>query len=199
MHPVGVVLLAAGGSTRLGHPKQLLQIRGKSLLRHAIETALASAAETVVVVLGADASQLRREAAGLPAEIVENPNWQEGMGTSLRAGLAAMQSAHPEREAILFMVCDQPFVSATVLNRIIERHRESGARIVASAYGGEVGVPALFSRALFPELARLPGSMGAKPLLAQYRAELATVAFPGGEMDIDTEEDYQCIPLSALA
>lgn len=188
--PVGIVILAAGASTRLGTPKQLLRLDDRSLLRRTLETALASAGRPVTLVLGSMAAQMHVEAAGLPVEIVENPDWPEGVASSIRMGLASIQETNPAVGAVLFLVCDQPLVTSDLLNRIIEIYHKNAPRLIASAYGGGLGVPALFSRELFPELARLRGSIGAKQILLQHRSEAMSVPFPEGELDIDSEEDY---------
>ena len=191
MHSVGIVILAAGASTRIGFPKQLLPLGGRSLLRRAAETALASDGAFLLVVLGANARQLRSEMAGLDVTVVENPDWAEGMGSSLRVGLAALQVRHPEADAVLFLVCDQPLVSTALLNQILGVYQQSAPSMVASAYGGGLGVPALFSRSLFPELASLESGSGARQILAAHRSEVTSVPFAEGVVDVDTLEDYQ--------
>jgi molybdenum cofactor cytidylyltransferase len=186
---IGIVLLAAGGSSRLGAPKQLLAVDSDTLLGRAARTALASRARRVVVVTGAYADKCRDAVAGLPVELVVHPAWADGQASSLRAGLAALRSAEPVAAAIV-MLCDQPFVSTALLDDLIDRYVATGARVVASRYAADiVGPPALFDASVFGELDALRGDVGAKGVIMAHRAE--TVPFPGGGTDIDTEADRQ--------
>src|SRR5437016_3635961 len=154
---ISVVILAAGASTRMGVPKQLLAFRGRSLLRRAAEEALASGCHPVVVVLGAYAQRLQEEIRGLPVRVVVNARWPEGMGTSVRAGIEALAAGAgaDEVEAAVLAVYDQPLFSARIVRELIAGHQRTGSPIVAAAYEGTRGVPALFSRSLFPELITL--------------------------------------------
>ncbi len=191
MSSLGIIVLAAGASRRLGTPKQLLLYGGKSLLRCAAETALASSCQPVVVVLGAYRQSLASELEGLPVRIVENREWEQGMGSSIRVGMEALLTKPAaELEAVLLMLCDQPQVSAQTLNRLLDAHRSTDHPIVASEYGQTLGVPALFSRALFPELARLTGAEGAKQIIQRHRDQAIGVPCPEGLVDIDTPDDY---------
>ena len=187
---VGVIVLAAGGSSRLGTPKQLLEFRGRSLLRHAAETALESRCGPVVVVLGAQADTLRRELDGLDVAIVENRNWREGMGSSIRAGVGQVTSARTDVTAILLTLCDQPLVTADVLKGLVARHAGTDAPIVACSYGDTLGVPALFDAALADELARIAPEHGAKDLIASYGSRVASIHVPAAVVDVDTPGDY---------
>lgn len=191
MSAIGLVILAAGSSSRLGTPKQLLPYEGESLLRRAAEIALLSSCRPVVVVLGAAAEEIRPEIQELDVVPVENPNWAEGMSASLRVGLeTAERIALDPLDAIVLMVCDQPLLTAAVLDRLVAEYRASACPIVASAYGGTTGVPALFDRSHFPELKGLTGAQGAKQLLRRYPDQTHTVPFPEGAIDIDTTADY---------
>ncbi len=187
---VGVVVLAAGGSSRLGTPKQLLEFGGRSLLRHSAETALESRCGPVVVVLGAHADTLRHELDGLDVAIVENRDWREGMGSSIRAGVGQLTSARTDVTAILLTLCDQPLVTADVLKGLVARHTETDAPIVASAYGDTLGVPALFDAALVDKLACIAPEHGAKDLIASYGSRVASVHVPAAVVDVDTPGDY---------
>lgn len=139
---IGVIILAAGGSTRLGSPKQLLRFDGQTLIRRAANAALESRCDRVVIVIGSRAEEVKRELKGLPVLIVENTEWQSGMSSSLRAGLSEVINY----DAVLIMLCDQPLVTADVLDNLIETHHKTGMPIVASDYGSSRGVPALFSK-----------------------------------------------------
>lgn len=191
MSTIGLVLLAAGASTRLGTPKQLLRYQEQTLLRRAAETALASRCQPVVVVLGAYAERLQPELQGLPVHSIENSDWEQGMGSSLRAGLTELLSAtEAPLEAAVFMLCDQPRVSAETLDMLVDRHYETGRPLVASEYGNALGVPALFHHSLFPELLALQGAEGAKQILQRHREQAFGIPFPEGLLDIDTPDDY---------
>lgn len=183
-----IVLLAAGNSSRMGAPKQLLQYGGRPLLRHAAETALASQASRVVVVLGARAPELSPVLDGLPVETVENPHWSQGMGTSIRAGILAAVR-HDPAGAILALA-DQPLVSPETYNRLIQARYRAVQPIVASQYAGTVGVPALFASEFFPVLASLPPDQGCKAVLLRHSARSVLLPCPEAETDIDTREDY---------
>jgi molybdenum cofactor cytidylyltransferase len=185
----GVVLLAAGASTRMGSPKQLLELGGRPLVVRAVEAALASAAWPVVVVLGAHAARIRPLLARHPVLIADNPAWAEGMASSLRAGLVTLRSFSRGIDAALLAVADQPAFSAETIARLVETRRTTGSGIVAARYGGRLGVPALFSRIHFPALAALTGEEGARHFLANHAAETAAVDLPEMALDLDTPED----------
>lgn len=194
--PVGVVVLAAGASVRMGAPKQLLPYRGTGLLRYSVETALGASEGPVVVVLGCSAEDFRPALDGLPVQIVENAEWKAGMGGSLRVGLEALLEEHPETGAVLILVCDQPLLSELVLKELIAAYRKGGHGIVASEYGGTLGVPALFDRVFFPDLLALHGREGAKGLIGQNREVVAAVPFPDGIIDLDTPADCERLQIS---
>lgn len=186
----GIVILAAGESARIGEPKQLLAYRGKTLLHHAIDTALSLRCAPVVVVLGAHAAQIRAQLDDSRVLIAENPDWRDGMGGSLRAGLRALLAAHPEISAAIFLLCDQPLMSTNTLSILVATHERTGCAIVASEYGGACGVPALFARAFFPELLALDGTNGARQIIRAHRDQTIGVPFHDGAFDIDTPADY---------
>ena len=187
--PRAAILLAAGASTRLGRPKQLVQVDGKSLLRRAAEAAIASGASPVMVVLGREAETLARELAGLAVAVVENPAWREGMGSSLRCGMEALHRETPTAEAVLLMVCDQPLVTADRLARLWARYVVWG-KVVAVRHGDRPGVPAIFPARFFADLANISGDRGARGLLGSLTArELDLVEMPEAEIDLDTPQD----------
>ena len=193
---VGVVLLAAGASSRLPGPKQLLRHEGTTLLRRAAEAAVAARCGPVVVVLPAGAAPMRAELAGLEVRIVENSDAPKGLSTSVRAGLDALDAAAASAgrsgsgaDAALFMTCDQPLVTAQVLGKLVAAYAAGRPRAVACEYAGTVGVPALFDRSLFGELRALAGDRGAKGVLERHLPEAVRVPFEGGSLDIDTPSD----------
>ena len=197
---VGLIILAAGASTRMGTPKQLLTYRGRSFIRHITESAIcasqqrfaiASACQPIAVVLGAHAERIKPEISHLPIQIVENQQWAEGMSTSIRVGLEALLAMNPNLDAVAIALCDQPFVSFPILDRIVEAYHLTGKPIIASEYSGTLGVPALFNHTLFSELMALKSTEGAKKLIKKHIHEVFSVPFPEGSIDIDTPNDYQ--------
>jgi molybdenum cofactor cytidylyltransferase len=182
-----VVLLAAGASTRMGTPKQLLAFRGRGLLRRTAEEAVASRCGPVIAVLGAHAPRLLGELADLPVRVVVNDAWETGMSTSVRAGIEALGES--EVTAAILTVCDQPFLSDRLFRRLAGTHARTGRPIVAAAYEEILGVPALFHRSLFPELCALAGGEGARRVIEAHAAEAASIPFSLGAIDIDTPED----------
>ena len=196
MSAIGIVLLAAGGSTRLGSPKQLLQYEGRSLLRRAAETAAASSCRPIIVVLGAQAALCAQELHGLPVSAVENTDWAEGMGSSLRLGVKTLLAASPlPLDAVLVMLCDQPLLTVATLKALTAEYEATACRIVASEYGTILGVPALFDRSLFPPLLSLSRTQGAKQILHLHPDLIHKVAFAEGAVDIDTATDYARLSL----
>lgn len=190
---IGIVILAAGASTRLGHSKQLLQHAGKTLIQHSVDAAVQLVAAGVVTVLGASADEISKRTEWHAAQVVINYNWSRGMASSIKCGLQALLHRHPHIQAVLLMLCDQPFVSTQHLNNIVATHLRSGMSIVASRYGYITGVPALFHSTLFPALLLLEGDAGARSLIAQNPHDVAEVAFPQGAVDIDTPADYHTL------
>lgn len=186
----GLVLLAAGASKRLGKPKQLLPYQGKTLLSHALQTAAESRVSPVVLVLGANADLLKLHVENDNVEIVANANWQTGMASSIQCGLQQVLATAPNTNAVIIMVCDQPFITTQLLTDLMMKYEASGKPIAASSYKGIPGTPALFDKTIFEELMKLTGDTGAKKIMQSHRARIATVEFILGEIDIDTDEDY---------
>src|SRR5512140_2464448 len=186
----GVIVLAAGASTRMGRPKQLLPFKGTTLLGHAAGTALAARIGPVLVVLGDQAGVMRDALAGLEVDTVVNHEWAEGMSTSVRAGVAAAERKWPGMRALVLMTCDQPLVPPALLRELAESVITSTKRIAACAYGGSAGVPAAFQRRLFPDLLKLTGDRGARVLILTRADDVRTFPCPGADVDIDTEAEY---------
>jgi molybdenum cofactor cytidylyltransferase len=185
--PFGAIVLAAGASSRLGQAKQLVVHRGRPLLRGAAEEALAARCDRVLVVLGAHEREVRAALVGLPVDVVVNDGWGEGMASSIRCGVEwAVREGGEAWEGALFLVCDQPALSAAHLERLLGA-RQEGVAAVASRYAGSVGIPAFIGRALFPRLLELRGNEGAKRVLVASAP--ATVDWPEGAIDLDTPED----------
>jgi molybdenum cofactor cytidylyltransferase len=186
---VGAVVLAAGSSSRMGRPKQILRYRGESLLRRAALAALGAGCGPVVVVTGAHAELSRRELEGLDVREVLNELWETGMASSVRAGVECLVGVSPDVDAAVFILCDQPHVNAETVSGLVAAHRVTGRPVVASAYGGGFGVPALFGRELFGELSQLEGAAGAKRVIEMHAPEAHFLSFPRGEVDLDTPDD----------
>jgi len=186
----GAAILAAGASTRMGTPKQLLVLDGKPLLLRAVEAALASAAWPVVVVLGANAESIRPILARHPVLITENPAWAEGMAASIRAGVTTLQQFSRSLDAAVIALCDQPAFSADVIAQLVMAQRATGRSIVAARYAGRNGAPALFLREHFSALTSLTGEEGARALLNGNPAHVACVDLPALAVDLDTPEDF---------
>ena len=184
-----VILLAAGASTRLGRPKQLLPFRGTTLLAHAAGTALAARVGPVLVVLGHESAKMREALAGLDVDTIVNQSWAEGMGTSVRVGLAGVEKKWPGVRAVLLMTCDQPLVPPGTLRELVESVLTSTKRIAACAYGGSAGVPAAFARKFFPDLLKLSGDRGARVLILTRADDVRTFPCPEAAVDVDTEAD----------
>ena len=188
---VGIVVLAAGGSQRMGQPKQLLPFGGRTLLRRAVETAMASTCRPIVVTIGAHEELLGPELHALPVFVAHNPDWAQGISSSLRVGVQALTKAAPSVEGALIMLADQPLVSAEDLDRLVAVHRETGKDIVASEYAGTRGVPVFIAAWLFEQATRLTGEAGGKSLIARYAEHVASVPLTGAATDIDTPADYE--------
>ena len=191
VHSCGIVILAAGASTRLGNPKQLLQYRGKTLLGHAVNEAVNSNADAVVVILGKDANLFKKEIDEKKVRVAINFSWEEGMASSVRLGLDTLLNDKPYIDAVIFMVCDQPHISSSLLNELIKTQQKTTRQIVTSNYGDSIGPPALFHKKYFKELMKLSGDVGARKVIQQNMNDMETILFPEGKIDIDTEEDYE--------
>lgn len=193
---IGIVLLAAGASARLGKSKQLLDVGGEAMLKRAAETAIACTGNNAVVVLGSRHELHEKVIAHLPLHVVVNENWTNGMGSSLKAGLAFLWSMKPDLQAIVVMVCDQPLVTKAHLEKILDAFARKGAKIIASSYSSTAGVPALFHCSLFDSIMKLGDQHGAKKIIESGAEPVETIDFPGGEVDIDTPEDYHNFKLT---
>lgn len=185
----GAIVLAAGASSRLGRPKQLLEFAGQPLLVRAVQAALASPAWPVVVVLGAQAENIRPVLAPLPVLITDNPAWAEGMAASLRAGIAILRQFSRQLDGALIALCDQPAFGPGTIEALLQAQRTTGRSIVAARYAGRQGAPALFLQQHFPELGRLTGEEGARALLNADPARVAAVDLPELALDLDTPAD----------
>jgi CTP:molybdopterin cytidylyltransferase MocA len=190
---LGCIILAAGPSSRLGSPKQLLIIDGKALIIRTIESALESGAWPVVVVLGSNQDAIRPILAKQPVIIIENASWPEGMASSIRCGVAALTQFSRMLNTALILVCDQPALSGLVLKQLIKAHNPTDAGITAAHYLNRNAVPALFTKSYFSTLTSLTGEHGARQLLNEAGEKITSVELPELALDIDTLSDYEKI------
>ena len=190
---VAAVVLAAGGSARMGRAKQLLEIDGEPLVRRAVRAASASGCGAVFAVLGAAGQQVEAALEGTRAVCVHNSDWQEGLSRSVAAGVAAAEASGAD--AVLLMLADQPRVDGALLEELIARHPGTPAGVVACRYAGTRGAPALFGAAHFTDLKRLEGDRGAGALLAALD-DVEVVDFEDAALDVDTPADYARARLS---
>lgn len=187
---IGIIVLAAGASTRMQEPKQLLRFEGKTLLRRAVETAIATDCKPVVVVLGANFNQMLAEIGDLRVDVCHNTDWRKGLSSSLQCGLENLLNLNPKLDAFIATLADQPFVSKDNLLELKNKFLESKKSIIAAKYNGIVGVPALFAKRIFKEFAEISGDKGAKTIIEKHRKSLDTLDLPEAALDIDTKEDY---------
>ena len=189
----GIILLAAGASSRLGKPKQLLTYNDKTLLQHSLQIAIATEMQNIVTVLGANADLLSESLENQKLTIIINEGWSEGMASSIRCGMEALLNTAPALDGVIIMVCDQPFVTSKLLTDLVEKHQLTGKSIIASKYNGNLGTPALFDTTIFALLRLLNGDSGAKKMMQANPDWVESVDFPLGEFDIDTNGDYDLL------
>ena len=185
----GGILLAAGGSSRLGQPKQLLKFQGKTLIRRAAETLFGSQCDRIVVVLGAEIEHATAELHGLEVAICINENWQAGMSSSIITGLERMLEIEPNLDAAVITLCDQPHVNSVDIDKLITAYNVSRPPIVAAKYGKTTGVPALFSKEIFHQLFELTGDKGARQIIQNHIEIVDTVVIEKAAGDIDCLDD----------
>ena len=186
----GIIILAAGNSSRLGESKQLLRYNSKSLISHVAEEAVTAIGNPVIIVTGSNHELIFNEINTLPVQFVYNENWQQGMASSISTGLNALLNTHSSMSGIIIAVSDQPFVTAALFSDLIKIAQSTSKGIAASSYDDTLGTPVLFQKQYFENLLNLKGSEGAKKLLKLFREDVADVPFPLGRIDIDTKEDY---------
>lgn len=190
LSPVSGVILAAGRSSRFGSPKQLLVLNGRPLVRRIADEALATRLAEVIVVVGSDAQRVRAALTGADVRIVENPDYAGGQSTSVRAGLGAVS---PDALGAMFMVTDQPGLTAALIDQLLAVFVRTGGPIVVPIFAGRRGSPVTFARGLFPELSALEGDTGGRPVVAAHRDDIVAVPLDSDAplMDIDTPEELR--------
>ncbi len=186
----GIVILAAGSSSRLGKPKQLLAYKNTTLLKNTIDEAALVPDVQIVVVTGSNHELVKEEIRTDKIKISFNPDWEVGMSSSIVKGLKDLLTEFPETEKCIFAVCDQPYVSAAVFENLIKQYHTIKKGIAASAYANTLGTPVLFDKKYFDELLALKGQEGAKKIINKFLDDTVAVVFEKGNIDIDTAEDY---------
>ena len=185
---IAAIILAAGASTRFGAIKQTMDYDGEPLIRRSVNALLQTTATPVIVVLGANADQIREAIKDLNVETVVNESWQSGIASSIAAGTRRVRESNAS--AALITLADQPLVDSTALSRLIDAFDDSH-RVVASSYAGTIGVPAIFAREFFDDLESLSGDRGAGQWLRTHADIVTSIPLPEAEVDIDTPEDIR--------
>ena len=186
-----IVILAAGNSSRMGTSKQLLDVGGQTLLQKTVNAALESKIQNVSVVLGSNSQIHSKTINGMPVKILVNPDWALGMGNTLKFSLKKLLESNINLQGVLYMVCDQPRITTQHINNVIDLFLKQKPVAVGSHYKGTYGVPALFDRITFSSLLAINDRAGAKTVLQKLEADLKLVPFDGGEIDLDTREEYE--------
>ncbi len=182
-----VLILAAGASVRLGRPKQTLLFHGQTLLEKIASTAVALQSGPVLLVVkkGDDFNVSEK------VRIIENPDAELGMATSIKCGIRFLEEQYPDIKTVIITVCDQPFITTGLLQEMINKHQETYLPIIACQYGETIGTPVLFHKTMFEALYGLNGDKGARQLINQHIQQVGLINFPLGNIDVDTEEDYE--------
>jgi molybdenum cofactor cytidylyltransferase len=181
------VILAAGGATRFGRLKQLLDWHGQPMVRHVAQIALQAGLAPVVVVTGAGAEQVTQAVAGLPVSVVENPHWLRGQSTSMQAGLSAID---PRGGGVVFLLADQPNVPAALIQALVDTHSQGLAPIVAPLVDGQRGNPVLFDPTTFGDLMQVGGDVGGRQIFSKHPLLYVPWHDRGVLLDVDEPSDY---------
>jgi molybdenum cofactor cytidylyltransferase len=186
----GVIILAAGAATRISKPKMLLPINGKSILSLLLAEVEQIKPVATLIVTGHYHKEIEQQIDQNETELLYNEDWAKGVSTSIRVGVMQMLEKNKRLDSILIAVSDQPYLNSALLQQMLVK-KKSGKGIVAASYSHSIGTPVLFDKKYFPALQKLEGDRGAKSILQAHFDDMETVDFPMGEMDIDTEEDYE--------
>jgi molybdenum cofactor cytidylyltransferase len=190
---IGVIVLAAGASRRLGFPKQLVEFKGKPLLQHSMDVAESLEFDCRILMLGSKAETIGKELKIRNFTIVINEQWGLGMGTSISKGVSAALNVKSDLDHILILLSDQPFVTKEKIQELIRIQLENKKPATFSEYTGEVGVPAIFSKETFSDLMMLKKDQGAKKLILDEKISFETIKFEGGNFDVDTAKDVELL------
>lgn len=186
---IATLILAAGNSSRLGQPKQLLIKGKKSLLQHTIDACKQSKADSVHLIVGAGSEEILRNVESSQCMVHEYPFWQDGLSSSIAFGIQTLSEYH--YDAVIIVLSDQPYFSVEILDSIIELHLSSNVKIIISKYRQGQGPPTLFHYTLFNDISKLTGDEGARKIVTAYRGNIGTIDFPEGHIDIDTKKDLK--------
>jgi molybdenum cofactor cytidylyltransferase len=189
MSNTGIIILAAGSSSRMDEPKQLLSYKNKTFLQHIVSEAKFADLDPIVCVTGFQAERVGANISGMGADIVFNADWAEGMGSGIASGIKHI--LHTDLDAIILAVSDQPHVSADLFRKMETLKASSGKGIVACAYAGTLGTPVLFGKDYFDRLKLLNGNEGAKKIVQLNLNDVSSIEFEKGSVDIDTKQDYE--------
>jgi molybdenum cofactor cytidylyltransferase len=190
MNSTAIIILAAGNSSRFSGTKQLLHFNNKTLLQHVIDEAIDSSAEPIIIITGANADEIEKEIKQENVQVIRNENWKEGMASSIVAGVKKAITLNNDIEKLIITVSDQPFVSSALFTQLYQTQEKNVQHIVACSYADTIGTPVLFTQNYFDALMSLQGDEGAKKILKANSNDVATVDFPQGAIDIDTQKDY---------
>lgn len=188
----GIIILSAGNSSRLGKPKQILEYQGATLIEMAVKAALGVQCGPVYLILGAYQDQISKQIENLPVQILNNPDWEKGMGTSISLGIEAILK-ETDINQVIIMLSDQPFVDSHLLDQLIGKKQASSKGMIACSYQDTVGVPALFGSEYFLRLKQLEGHEGAKKILKAHPEDIGIISFDKGGVDIDTLKDFEAL------
>ncbi|MEM7509755.1 MAG: nucleotidyltransferase family protein [Bacteroidota bacterium] len=191
MNPFHILILAAGASTRMGRPKQLLPYKETTLLGHALSVARSAKPTSLHVVLGANREKIQESISLEEVHITHNPDWETGMAGSIKCGIKSILGGSSPELGVVIMLGDQPFVNEKLLGELYEKAVSSNKGMAASAYEENYGVPAYFSPAYYPKLSQLDGQAGAGKLFKLFPDDLVSVPALEVLADVDTPEDYQ--------
>jgi len=188
---IAVVILAAGASSRMGEPKQLLKWGHTTLLGHAIKTVKEIGVQDIILVLGANFELISKEVKNKSITILNNTDWKQGLGTSIALAVNHLQHSKAHFKGVLFVLCDQPFITVDYLKTMISTFKQNTNQIITTSYeNGKQGVPALFDASYFDELSQLKDDYGARYILEKYHHKVETLVPPTKNMDLDTKADY---------
>jgi len=190
LNRIGIIILAAGASTRLGEPKQNLLFRGKSLLHHALAVAKVTNCSPILIITGAHTFE-NDDLSDSGIYVVQNPDWQKGIASSINLGVLYLQEKEPNISGTILMVCDQPYVTSTLLHELIAEKMKTNKPIIACSYQDTLGTPVLFDKQYFGVLCTLKGDEGAKKIIFKNLEDVASISFALGSIDIDTRNDYE--------
>jgi molybdenum cofactor cytidylyltransferase len=185
---VGGIILAAGGSKRLGRPKQGLTWQGKPFITHIALQALAASLEPLKIVLGADQDLVRDTLVNIPVKLIENPDWEKGQSTSMKAGLRSLPA---NCDSVVFLLCDQPQVSAVLIRKLIERRIQKHSPIIAPRVGRQRGNPVLFGHETFSALLKVDGDKGGRGIFDRFDVDYVPWMDRRLLLDVDDEHDIQ--------